>query len=74
MKKEVKKLLNGEVIISNVVKSAGKIKKTYIGIVDYIRELPRDLSVKDWIQMQKINDSLIHGEQESLDEFSENTE
>ena len=54
------RLLNGEIVISDYVKSAKQIKAT----VDYIRELPAGMTVKDWKQMHKISDSLVIGEQE----------
>ena len=61
MKKNAKKLLNGEIIISDVVKSARQIE----GTVDYIRALPKGMTVKQWKQMHKISDSLIIGKQEN---------
>ena len=57
------RLLNGEGVISNYVKSAKQIEGTY----NYIKELPRNMTVKDWIQMHKISDNLIIGEEESLE-------
>ena len=54
------RLLNGKVIISNIVKSVKQIE----GVVDYIKELPAGMTVKDWKQMHKISDNLIIGEQE----------
>ena len=54
------RLLNGEIVISDYVKTQKQIKAT----IDYIRELPVGMTVKDWKQMHKISDSLIIGEQE----------
>ena len=62
-KKTAKRLFNGECVISNYVKSAKQIEGTY----NYIKELPRNMTVKDWIQMHKISDNLIIGEEESLE-------
>jgi len=62
MKKDAKKLLNGECVISNYVKSAKQIKETY----DYIIELPVDMTAKKWLNIQKVSDGLIYGKQESM--------
>ena len=56
------RLLNGEIVISDYVKTQKQIKGTF----DYIRELPRNMTVKDWVQIQKVSDSLVIGEQESI--------
>ena len=62
MKEDAKKLLNGECVISNYVKSAKQIKSTY----SYIRELPRNMTAKEWIQIQKVSDGLVYGEEETI--------
>ena len=62
MKEDAKKLLNGECVISNYVKSAKQIKNTY----SYIRELPRNMTAKEWIQIQKVSDGLVYGEEETI--------
>jgi len=48
IKKDAKRLLNGEIVISDTVKNAERIKETYscIGKVDYIRELPINFPAK----------------------------
>ena len=65
IKKDVNRLINGKIIISNYVKGVKQIE----GVIDYIRELPRDLSVKDWIKIQEVNNALIYGEQEIYKEI-----
>ena len=40
--------------------------KQIIGTVDYIRELPIDITVKEWLQMHKISNNLKHGKQECV--------
>jgi len=47
---EINKLLNDEVIVSNITKSAKQIKRTF----------------KDWKQIQRISNSLVYGEQEEI--------
>jgi len=63
IKNDANKLLNGKAIISNVVKTAKQIESTF----SYIRELPRNMTVKEWIQIQKVRDNLIIGEEETYD-------
>ena len=62
IKKDAINLLNGECVISNYIKSAKQIESTY----SYIRELPRNMTAKEWIKIQKVSDSLIYGEEERI--------
>ena len=62
MKKDAKKLLNGEVVISNYVKTAKQIKETY----NYVIELPINMTAKEWLNIQEVSDGLVYGEEETI--------
>ena len=47
-------------MISDYVKTTDQIE----GVCEHIRELPRDMTIKEWIQIQKVSDGLVIGEQE----------
>ena len=49
-----------------------KLKKQCIGVVDYIRELPRSMTVKQWKKMHKISNNLIYGKEEYIGNYKGN--
>ena len=62
VKKDAIRLLNGECVVSNYVKTDKQIESTY----SYIRELPRNMTAKEWMKIQEVSNGLTYGEQEEV--------